>query len=507
MRVQTLTLHLNQLKPIALLKLWVCLIFSTPVFSQDVHISGELRDGGTYKILFPGKPLKTWSKNELYNKIETTTYHWKDKTTEVLFRIVDDGEFQQLDHNDKFIQDGYFARFLGDYTRKYSPAFMYNRPTNFTYQANTRFAIKGLRTDLDEIKTKRKGVIYSIYTGTAGYGLLILGMSKQEALRYVESLELAPYPPNDTTAQEALSKKISILLNGTKPYQSPPYPKRTLAPQTGGWGYIHAPPEQAAAPGTITELDPLFEQCREGEATACDEMVKYVYLHSRDLGYEAGPYLYFGRTCGGRTLSQYCRTLLHGEAVSTATDVTNMSQYSEYQLRNEQLDLTMIAPPESAPPQTRSAALDLLWLECGINAQPESCHQLNKQTGFIDLSLHKGNPYSAFAQSCGGRTSMVEQDCTSVISPDKVSNRSTKGLAVSVPELDSLMEQCRSTNGEPCFQLRSKATSAWLTSKTYDDDSPYRPYFDFGKTCGGVADRPVTQRYCGDFSTWPTVGQ
>jgi len=165
----------------------------------------------------------------------------------------------------------------------------------------------------------------------------------------------------------------------------------------------------------------------------------------------------------------------------------------------------MIAPPNSAPPQTRSAALDLLWLECGINAQPESCHELNKRTGLIDLSLYKGGPYSAFAQSCGGRTTLIEQDCQSVINPDSVSMRGTESILVPVPELDVLMTQCRLFNNKSCYQLRSKAREAWIDEKVKHGVSRYKPYIDFGKTCGGVADRPVTPRYCGDFSKWPTV--
>jgi len=258
MRIRMLIRLLRKFRRFAISHFWICLLFATPALSQDVLITGELSDGGIYKLLFSGTPLKTSEKNTLYENIVTTIYHWTDENTEVFLYIKDDHKYQQLDRTDNFIQSSYLSRFLNHYETKYSPAFLNTGFTEFTYQQNTPFELKGLRTEVHELKSDRKGAIYSLYTGTAAYALLILGMSEEEVSPYVESLELAPYPPNDISLQQDLSKKISILLHGTIPYQSPPHPKRTLAPQTGGWDYIHAPPEKAETPGTIPKLDYLW---------------------------------------------------------------------------------------------------------------------------------------------------------------------------------------------------------------------------------------------------------
>jgi len=293
-------------------------------------------------------------------------------------------------------------------------------------------------------------------------------------------------------------------LVGDRQFQPPPYPERELAPITGGWWHRRSPPFGAKAPGVDSKLDALWVQCRDGRAAACDDLYAgTLYYTGEAQAKSLVHYRLFADSCGGRTKTESCRTLLGGEPSEARDPFRNLDKYP-YLHRLGQFDLSQIPLPDSAPPG-QDIELDILWNRCGFHQDADGCLKLLRKTRSL---LYPGgkNIYEAYARSCGGRTTWPDQNCAVVLlDPKDYPTVSKEAPSGADSQAKMLWESCATDSLEnrwsPCNRLHNHR---FLVPQSDDTGQ----YLFHAATCGGITSRPTGfDTGCADYSTWPVIDE
>ena len=441
-------------------------------------VTGTLKTDEQYSISMKGEPSVNEKQNEFHPILETT-YVWQDGGEQMMLIVSD-----KTDHfdggDDPDMQRSAAEIVLLGLMLDSGAAERGSEPIVYVPgDLETKLAGHQIRFESNQ----GAGVIRSIQKEQVAYSMVSINQSDSDATRFFNSLSIAPYELADLEAEAAAAERVASLTEGAEPFVEGPYGQREMLTASGGPDYFASPPEGAVEPGTFPELDPMFVACREGDGPACDELYWTAFETLGALVYER-----FADTCGGRTVTERCTDLLGGQY--PGEDPIIHSQDKIFYARNYVFRLELVPPPTMAPPGTKPH-LDGLWLKCGIEADGEACRDLGLEALEADDDI-----YAAFAATCGGRMrTFAGAGCVNLMNPELVPSEGSPPPGLD-PALDELWGQCAEGDSKAC-------TSVWLEVDSNDalSDEQKDQYNRFGRTCGGVVDRPLTD--CNDYANWP----
>ncbi len=443
-------------------------------------VTGRIKTDEQYSISMKGEPSAVEDQNEFHPILETA-YTWRDGDEQMMLIVSDKTE--HFDGGDDPDAQRMAAEFvLLELMLDMGAAEQGSMPITYVPgELDTKLIGHEIRFE----SSQGGGVIRTIQKEQVAYSMVSINQSEEDTARFFNSLSVAPYELADLEAEAAAAEIVTALKGQAEPFVDGPYGPREMLAASGGPDYLGSPPEGAVEPGTHPALDPIFIACREGDGAACDELYWAGFEADGALVYER-----FADTCGGRTATEPCTALLGG--TSPGEDPIIHSQDSTFRARNYLFQLELVPPPTMAPPGTKPH-LDELWLQCGIEANAEACRDLGLEALDFDDDI-----YGAFAATCGGRMRTVASaGCVNLMNTELVPAEGSPPPGFD-PSIDDLWRQCGDGDGSAC-------TEVWLQAGSNDslNDEQKDQYTRFGRTCGGIVDRPMTD--CNDFANWPVT--
>lgn len=456
----------------------------TGVFVADpwpTVVTGALLTDEQYSISMKGEPSVTEDQNE-FHPILDTIYQWRDGEEQMTLIVSDRTE--HVDGGDAPDMQKAIAEFvLLDLMLDIGATERTSEPITYV-PGGMETKLAGHEIGFDS--SAGAGVIRSILKEQVGYSMVSISQAPEDTARFFHSLSIAPYELVDLEAEAAAASETLALTGRAEPFTDGPYGEREMLAASGGPDYIASPPEGAVEPGTHPELDPIFVACRDGDGVACDELYWAGFEADDALVYER-----FADTCGGRTVTESCTTLLGGNP--SGEDPIIYSQDSDFRARNGVFRLELVPPPTMAAPGTKPH-LDQLWLRCGVESDAEACRDLGLEALDFD-----GDIYGAFAATCGGRMRTVASaGCVNLMNTELVPAEGSPPPGLE-SGLDELWQRCSGGDRGSCTTLWLEAGSSDALTEEQKDS-----YKRFGRTCGGIVDRPMTD--CNDFANWPVNG-